>query len=81
VLQGDNERATTLCEETLAFAREHEDAGEEVVTETLVNLGLAALGQGEYERAISSFDEALAMSRRAGRKASLINALGNYSAW
>jgi predicted ATPase/DNA-binding SARP family transcriptional activator/DNA-binding CsgD family transcriptional regulator len=75
VLQGDNERATALCEETLTFAREHEDAGEEVVPETLVNLGLAALGQGEYERAISSFDEALAMSRRAGRKASIINAL------
>ena len=75
VLQSDNKRATALCEETLAFAREHEDAGEEVVPETLVNLGLATLGQGEYERAISSFDEALAMSRRAGRKASIINAL------
>jgi ATP/maltotriose-dependent transcriptional regulator MalT len=47
VLQGDNERATARCEETLTFAREHEDAGEEVVPETLVNLGLAALGQGE----------------------------------
>src|SRR5215211_4031226 len=75
VLQGDNGRATAHCEETLAFAREHEDAGEEVVPETLVNLGLAALGHGEYERAISSFDEALAMSQRAGRKESLINAL------
>ncbi|MBA3637406.1 MAG: hypothetical protein H0W57_13465 [Rubrobacteraceae bacterium] len=75
VLQDDNERATALCEETLAFACEHEDAGEEVVAETLVNLGLAALGQGQHERAISSFDEALAMSQRAGRKASLINTL------
>jgi DNA-binding CsgD family transcriptional regulator len=75
VLQCDNERATALCEETLAFASEHEDAGEEVVSETLVNLGLAALGKGEYERSISSFDEALAMSRRTGRRASLINAL------
>jgi predicted ATPase/DNA-binding SARP family transcriptional activator/DNA-binding CsgD family transcriptional regulator len=75
VLQCDNERATALCEETLAFASEHEDAGEEVVSEALVNLGLAALGQGEHKRAISSFDKALAMSRRTDRRASLINAL------
>ena len=75
VLQGDNERATALCEETLVFARDHEDVGQEVVLEALVNLGLAALGQGMCEQAISSFDEALAMSQKAGRRASLVNAL------
>jgi len=75
VLQGENEWAAALCEETLAFASQHEDTAEGIVPETLVNLGLAVLGQGDHERAISSFELALAMSQRGGKRASLINAL------
>jgi DNA-binding CsgD family transcriptional regulator len=75
VLQGDNERATALCEEALAYADKHEDAGDIIVRETLINLGLAALGRGDHGRAISSFERSLAMSQSAGRKPSLINAL------
>ena len=48
---------------------------ESIVPEPLVNLGLVALGQGEYERADGSLDEALAMSQKAGRKATVINCL------
>jgi len=75
VLQGDNERATALCEEALAYADEHEVASEQIVAETLINLGLAALGQSDYGRAISSFEKALTISQTAGAKSSLINAL------
>ncbi len=75
VLQGDNERATALCEEALAYADEHEDAGEYIVPDTLTNLGLAALGRDDHGRAISSFERSLAISQSAGRKESIINAL------
>ena len=79
LMQGDNDRATALCEEALAFTDEHEDPSGQIVPETLINLGLAALGQGDHERAISSFESALVISERAGRKASLINALEGTS--
>jgi predicted ATPase/DNA-binding SARP family transcriptional activator/DNA-binding CsgD family transcriptional regulator len=69
VLQGDNERATALCAEALAYADEN------IIPETLINLGLAALGQGDHGRAISSFERSLAISQSAGIKASIINAL------
>ena len=75
LLQGDNERAMTLCEEALAYADEHEDAGEYIVPDTLTNLGLAALGRDDHGRAISSFERSLAISRSAGRKESITNAL------
>lgn len=75
VLQGDNGRATALCEGALAYADEHEVASEQIVAETLINLGLAALGQGDYGRAISSFEKALSISQASGAKSSLINAL------
>jgi DNA-binding CsgD family transcriptional regulator len=75
LMQGDNERATALCEETLAFAHELGSAGGEIFPETLVNLGLAALGRGDHERAAASFKEALAMSQNLGLKATAINTL------
>ena len=75
VLQGDNERAMVFCEEALAYADEHEDASGFIVPETLINLGLAARGQGDHGRAISSFERSLVISQRAGREASIINAL------
>jgi predicted ATPase/DNA-binding SARP family transcriptional activator/DNA-binding CsgD family transcriptional regulator len=75
VLQGENKLATELCEEALAYADEHDDASEHILPETLINLGLAALGQGDYRRAISSFERALTVSQPAGRKSSLMNAL------
>ncbi len=75
VMQGDNERATALCEEALAYADEHEDASDQIVEGTLVNLGLAALGLGDYGRAISSFERALAINQTSGKKAPLLDAL------
>lgn len=75
VLQDDNGRATALCDEALAYADEHEVASEQIVAETLINLVLAALGQGDYGRAISSFEKALSISQASGAKSSLINAL------
>ena len=47
----------------------------EIAPEALVNLGLAALGQSEYERAAASLDEAQALSQNLGVKPSVINAL------
>ena len=40
-----------------------------------VNLGLAALGLGEHERAMASFEEALVMSQEMGRKPQAIESL------
>ena len=75
LLQGDHERATELCEETLAFVHDLGSAGVEVIPETLVNLGLAALGQDHHERAAASFKEALTVSHEVGRKPTVINTL------
>jgi DNA-binding CsgD family transcriptional regulator len=45
------------------------------VASTLVNLGLATLGHGDYERARSLFEEALVIGRSAGKKAQIIETL------
>ncbi len=75
LLQGNNERATVLSQEALAFARELASGGVGIVPETLVNLGLAALGQSDHERATASFEEALMMSQNEGMKPTVINTL------
>ena len=75
VLQGNYERATELYEEALAAARELGNASVEIIPEALVNLGLAALGQADHQRAVSSFKEALVMSQNRERKSTVINAL------
>jgi predicted ATPase/DNA-binding SARP family transcriptional activator/DNA-binding CsgD family transcriptional regulator len=75
LLQGDNELAKALCEETLTFAHELGSAGVELVPETLVNLGLAALGLGDHERAGAYFEEAMTLSQSMGKKPTIINIL------
>jgi predicted ATPase/DNA-binding SARP family transcriptional activator/DNA-binding CsgD family transcriptional regulator len=75
VLQGNYERATALYEEALAAARELGNASVEIIPEALVNLGLAALGQADYQRAVMSFKEALVTSQNSERKSTIINAL------
>ena len=46
VLRGNYEKARALCEEALALAQDLGGAGAPIVASALVNLGLAALGQG-----------------------------------
>jgi non-specific serine/threonine protein kinase len=74
-MQGNHERAVVLSEEALEFARKLDSAGMQLIPEVLVNLGLAAHGQGDYKRATAAFEEALVMSRDAGRKPTAVNAL------
>jgi DNA-binding CsgD family transcriptional regulator/tetratricopeptide (TPR) repeat protein len=75
VLQGDNERATAHAGEALAAARELGSAGAAIVPEALVNRGLAALGQGNHDHAMASFEEALVLSQNLGLNATLSNTL------
>jgi DNA-binding NarL/FixJ family response regulator len=75
VLQGDNERATAVSEEALALAHGLGSAGAGIMSEMLVNRGLAAFRQGNHASAMASFDEALAMSQDQGLKVTLSNAL------
>src|SRR5215216_1628701 len=75
VLWGDNQRGKALSEESLTIAHGLGSAGAGIVPEALVNLGLAVLGQGEYERTGASFEEALMMSQNLELKATVTNAL------
>ena len=68
MLRGDNERGRAHSEESLAVAHELGSAGAGITPEAMVNLGLAALGLGEYERAGASFEEALMSSQSLGLK-------------
>ncbi len=51
VFLGNYDRAAALYEEALAVARELGNASVEIIPEALVNLGLAALGEGNHQRA------------------------------
>ena len=87
LLQRDFERAKALSEEALAFAHELGDPSVGFASTAWLNLGLAALGLGEHERAMGSFRVALTMCQDLGRKpqsieilegmASLAEALGD----
>ena len=46
-----------------------------IMPRSLVNLGLAALGLGEYERSMEAFEEALVKSQEMGRKPQAIEAM------
>jgi predicted ATPase/DNA-binding SARP family transcriptional activator/DNA-binding CsgD family transcriptional regulator len=75
VLQGEYEMATAHCQEVLTLVHEPGGSGADYYPETLVNLGLAALGQGDHERAKSSFLRALELARKEERKATILNVL------
>jgi predicted ATPase/DNA-binding SARP family transcriptional activator/DNA-binding CsgD family transcriptional regulator len=75
LLQGDYERARVRSEEALEFAHGLGSTGVQYTPVAFVNLGLAALGLGEHERATASFEEALLMSQNMGRKQQIIESL------
>jgi DNA-binding CsgD family transcriptional regulator/Tfp pilus assembly protein PilF len=75
LLEGEYQRARSLCEEALALARDLGSAGGDIVPEALINRGLAAVYQDDHEYAKASFEEALATSQNLGRTSSVINAL------
>ena len=52
MLHGDHVGATKYCEEALMLAGDLGSAGEDLVAEPLINLGLAARDRGEHERAV-----------------------------
>jgi predicted ATPase/DNA-binding XRE family transcriptional regulator len=63
--QRDYERARALLEESLALAREAQDAGRIVVV--LSDLGDAARLQGDLAAAVALLEESAALARRLGR--------------
>ena len=75
LVQGDYERARTVCEEALALSGEGDSGVRWFVPESLVNRGLAELGQGEHERAAASFSEGLELAREMGTKLSVPTSL------
>ncbi|HET7271287.1 MAG TPA: tetratricopeptide repeat protein, partial [Rubrobacter sp.] len=75
LMQRAFEQARALCEEALEFAHELGSTGMEHVPSASINLGLASLGLGEYERAAASFENALLMSQKVGRKSQVIESL------
>jgi DNA-binding CsgD family transcriptional regulator len=75
LLQRAFERAKARSEEALASANELGSAGVELVPSACINLGLATLGLGEYERAMGSFEEALVVCQDMGRTPQVIEAM------
>ena len=75
LLQDDPERAMTFCEEALTIARELGSAGEDIMSEGRVNLGLAALAWGDHGRAKVCFARALVTSQQLGKEPTVVNAL------
>jgi DNA-binding CsgD family transcriptional regulator/tetratricopeptide (TPR) repeat protein len=63
---GDYERASALCEESLALSRERGDPRS--TASALTNLGISALERGDDERAKGLCEESLAMRRKLGHK-------------
>jgi predicted ATPase/DNA-binding SARP family transcriptional activator/DNA-binding CsgD family transcriptional regulator len=72
---GDYERARTVCDEALALSGEGDSGVRWFVPESLVNRGLAELGQGEHERAAASFSKGLKLALETGTKASFTTSL------
>jgi predicted ATPase/DNA-binding SARP family transcriptional activator/DNA-binding CsgD family transcriptional regulator len=75
VVQGDYERARTVCEEALTLAGEGDSGVRFFVPEALVNRGLAELAQGQHKRASASFSRGLAFAQEAGIKTSVMSSL------
>jgi predicted ATPase/DNA-binding SARP family transcriptional activator/DNA-binding CsgD family transcriptional regulator len=74
-MQGEFERAKALSEEALAFAHELGGTRAGFAASALINLGIAALGLDEHERAAGSFREALLASQDMGVKPQVIESL------
>jgi predicted ATPase/DNA-binding SARP family transcriptional activator/DNA-binding CsgD family transcriptional regulator len=75
LVQGDYERARTVCEEALSLSGEEDSGVRWFVPEAWVNRGLAELGQGEHERAAASFSKGLELARELGIKVSVMSSL------
>jgi DNA-binding CsgD family transcriptional regulator/tetratricopeptide (TPR) repeat protein len=75
LMQRDYERAKVRCEEALGVARELGVTSAQFVPSASINLGIAALGLGEQERAREAFERALLTSRDTGAKPEVIGSL------
>ena len=75
LVQRDYERAKVRSEEALGVARELGGTSAGFVPTALINLGIAALGLGEQERAREAFERALLASRDIGAKPRVIESL------
>jgi len=74
-IQGDYDRATVLCEESLTLYRRLDDTrGAAVALNILGNL---AMNQGAYARAVALSEESLALYRTLGDKRGMAVALNN----
>ncbi len=74
-IQGDYDRATVLCEESLTLYRRLDDTrGPAVALNILGNL---AMNQGAYARAVALSEESLALYRTLGDKRGMAVALNN----
>ena len=75
LMQRDYERAKTLSEEALKVAHESGGASAGFAASALINLGIAALGLGEHELAMGSFQDTLLVSQDMGAKPQVIESL------
>ena len=67
---GELERASTLIEKAIATKRAHLDADDLSMVESLTNRGAISNLEGEPERGLASFDEAMAILERRGESGS-----------
>ena len=74
-IQGDYDRATALCEESVALYRGLGD--KQGMAVALNVLGDVAVKQGDYERAITLSEDSLALQRERGDKRGIAVALNN----
>ena len=75
LMQRDYERAKVRSEEALGVARELGGTSAGFVPSAFINLGIAALGLGEQERAREAFERALLAGRDTGAKPRVIESL------
>jgi len=74
-IQGDYDRATALCEESLTLYRGLGD--KQGMAVALNILGDVAVKQGDYERAVALSEDSLALQRERGDKRGIAVALNN----
>jgi predicted ATPase/DNA-binding SARP family transcriptional activator/DNA-binding CsgD family transcriptional regulator len=75
LMQRDYERAKVRSEEALGVVRELGGTSAGFVPSVFINLGIAALGLGEQERAREAFERALLAGRDTGAKPRVIESL------